>query len=374
MNIPAIKPYFGNYLQNILEDIKLCLESGELTQGHYLSEFETEMKNISGTEYAIGVNSGGTALELVLKAICIKDKEVIVPTDTFIATASSVIQAGGKPMFADIRKETLCLDIEDVLRKITGKTAGIIMVHMFGLIDPDLEKIKNVCKDKVLFLVEDAAHAHGASIDGKKAGNLGDAGCFSFYATKIATTGEGGMITTNNKEMYEELLRLRNHGKSLTEPVHEMVSNNYRLPEIPSIIGIYQLRILEENISRRNAIANIYYKELGNTTGLQLLPRYEKLINSYWRFPVLLDKEVDRKLLQDRLHKNHQIRITWMYEPLCHLQPVYTKMFGYKKGDLPVAEDCMNRLICLPCYLGLSDESVGRVIDGIKKEIISILE
>jgi perosamine synthetase len=369
MSIPAIKPYFGKYLQNIVEDIKLCLESGELTQGHYLSEFEAEMKNISGTEYAVGVSSGGTALELVLKAIDIEDKEVIVPTDTFIATASSVIQAGGKPVFADIKKETLCMDIEDVLRKITDKTAGIIMVHMFGLIDPDLEKIKRVCSDKGLFLIEDAAHAHGASIDGKKAGNLGIAGCFSFYATKIATTGEGGMITTNDRKMYEQILRLRNHGKSLTEPVHEIISNNYRLPEIPSIIGIYQLKILDENIKRRNSIANMYYNELGNTAGLQLLPKYENVVNSYWRFPVLLDKNIDRILLQDRLYKNHQIRITWMYEPLCHLQPVYSKMYGYKNGDFPVAEDCMRRLICLPCYLGLSDESVGIVIEGIKKGI-----
>lgn len=371
-SIEGAQPFFGNRLDAAVDDIREAIESGELTQGDRLAEFESHFAEYVGTRYAVGVNSGGTALELVLKAISVEGKEVIVPTNTFVASASSVIQAGGRPVFADISEDTLCLNAGDVLKKITARTVGIMMVHMFGLVPPDYIDIKQLCQDRGLFLIEDAAHAHGASISGIMAGNLGDAACFSFYATKIITTGEGGMVTTNRKDIYENLMRLRNHGKSLDAPVYEIVSNNYRLAEIPAILGIHQLEDLTENIKRRNDVCHQYRRRLSGLTGVTLLPEFDKAVHAYWRFPLYLDDGINRLSLQNAMREKHGVRITWMYEPLCHLQPVFAARYRYNKGDFPVAEKCMERLICLPAHGRLTDDDVTRICKGLKIEIANM--
>jgi len=217
--------------------------------------------------------------------------------------------------------------------------------------------------------MEDAAHAHGASLSGMMAGNLGDAACFSFYATKIITTGEGGMVTTNRKDIYEKVLKARNHGRSLNEPVYEMVSNNYRMGELPAILGRHQLEDLPENIKRRNDICRQYRRRLNGMAGLTLLPEFDNTVHAYWRFPLYLDDGIDRLSLQKAMQEKHGVRVTWMYEPVCHLQPAFSARYGYKKGDFPVAERCMERLICLPVHGGLSDDDVIRVCEGLKAEI-----
>lgn len=367
--IDGAKPFFGTRIDAILADIKETLQSGELTQGKHLKEFEKRFSDYVGSTYALGVNSGGTALELALKALNIVGKEVIVPTNTFVASASAVIQAGGTPVLAEIRRGTLCLDASDVHRKITAKTAGIMLVHIFGLIPPDYIGIKELCRENGLFLLEDAAHAIGASLSGIMAGNLGDAACFSFYATKIITTGEGGMVTTSRQDIYEKVLSLRNHGRSLNKPVYVDVSNNYRLAELPAILGRHQMEDIRDTIIRRNKIASRYRERLSGIKGLELLPEFENIVNSYWRFPAYLNDNIDRTALQKAMHENLGVRITWMYEPLCHLQPVFSERYGYKQGDFPVGEKCLEQLICLPMHGWLSDDDVNEICDGLTAEI-----
>ncbi len=369
-DILGAQPYFGSAVGPILRDVKSVLKTGQLTQGPHLEAFEKEFSRFTGTRYAAGVHSGGSGLELIVRALDLQGGEIIVPTNTFVASASSVILGGGKVVFADINRDTLALDIKSIENRITPRTRGIMIVYMFGIIPGYMNSIKALCRKHGLFLIEDAAHAHGASYKNAMAGSIGNAACFSFYATKVITTGEGGVITTNDKDLYKKILMLRNHGKSLEGDTFELVSNNYRLAEIPSILGRHQLSAMEKNIRRRNEIAAYYTHELRGVEEIQLLSQSARgLQHSYWRFPVLLKNPSARKELQKLMAGNHGVRITWMYEPLCHLQPLFRKSHRHRKGDFPVAEYCMERLICLPTHLALSDNDLKRVTNALKKEL-----
>ena len=370
-NIYGAQPYFAQDIDSILQDIKKILESCQLTQGKHLIDFENKMKGFVKTKYAVAVSSGGIALELALIALDVRDKEVIVPTQTFIASASSIVRAGGKPVFVDIDHDTLFIDPDDVRKKITNKTVGIMPVHMFGLVPPQLmNELHNIAKTNNLFLIEDAAHAHGASANGKMAGNLGDVGCFSFYATKVITTGEGGVITTNKKDIYEKVLQLRNHGRSLTNQLFDYPGNNFRLAEIPAVLGKYQLLSIDNIVKHRNIIADIYKNELAEMKEVELLKTdFPESSNAYWRFPLYLDKKINRLEFQRKMWEKGKIRITWMYEPLCHLQPVYMKSHKHKKGDFHVAENAIEKLINLPTHCGISKSDANRIMKAFKENI-----
>ena len=368
--ILGAKPYFGNKQKSdqILNGIRGILDSGMLTQGTYVKKFEKCMVNLTNAKYALALSSGGAALELVLNSLDLNGREVIVPTDTFVATANAVIRAGGRPVFADIEEETLCLDPDDLPNRISSSTAGVIYVHMFGLIPPSFQSIRDFCDENGLFLIEDAAHAHGTKFNGESAGSLGTAACFSFYATKIVTTGEGGMVTTDSEDIYKSIQSLRDHGRSVDSTLFDKVSNNYRLPEISSLLGLEQLSILEENVNRRREIAEQYRLRLKRVNGLRLLRGFWDNNCSYWRFPLYLDDFSVRFELQKCMRKNHKVRITWMYEPLCHLQPVFSKVIN-DGIRFPAAEKCMSELICLPCYPGLKDDDIDRICSGLEMEI-----
>ncbi len=361
--IPGMRVEFPEK-EEILRSIEEILDSGEVSQGKYLKSLEGEFAKFVGCKYAVGVNSGGTALELALKALQIKGREVIVPTDTFVATANSVIQAGGTPVFADISAESLSLTIETIRPLLSSKTAAVIVVHMFGIIDPKHEKLHDFCREQGIPFIEDAAHAHGAMYHGEYAGNISDIGCFSFYATKIMNCGEGGILTLNDEALYHRLLQLRNHGKSLTEPIFELVSNNYRLGEIPAAMLLPQLRGLKQNIERRQEIARIYQKGLTEISSIELYQDYPEQLHSYWRYPILLKKDADRDEVQKLLLEKYNVRVNWMYEPLCHLQPVFK---DFRRDALPVAENIIQRQLCLPCYPSLTFSEAERVVTGLRE-------
>jgi len=374
-DIFGARPYFGtnSQINLILDDIKEALETGMLSSGSKTLKFEEMMSSLVGSKYALSVSSGGAALELVLQSLNLNGGEVLVPTDTFVATANSVIKAGGKPVFVDVDKETLCMSLDDIKTKLTAKTVGIIFVYMFGLVPSNFGEISKFCNEKSIFLLEDAAHAHGSKYGNNLAGNLGIAGCFSFYATKILTSGEGGIVTTNNREIYEKVKSLRNHGKSNQTVNYELVSNNYRIPEISSIIGIHQLKILDEILQKRQNIADKYCELLKTIPEVRILDEFINNINcSYWRFPIYISKGIDKIRLQKRMKENHSIRITWMYEPLCHKQPVFNDYIS-KTLRLPVSEESMKRLICLPIYPSLEMEDIIRVCESLDKELNNLM-
>ena len=366
-NIPGAKPFFPNK-QKINSDIRKTLNNGILSSGLFLKKFEDLFCKKTGAKYSAAVNSGGTALEIALESLNIKNKEVIVPTQTFIATANSVIRAGGIPVFCDIDKNTGCVDLDSIKKKISSKTVGIIYVYMFGIIPKSVLDIKKFCKKKNLFLLEDASHAHGASIKNHKIGSIGDLATFSFYSTKILTSGEGGVITTNNKKLYDKCKIILNHGKDPKKNLFVYSGNNFRLSEIQCLLAYNQLKYLDLFIKHRNKIAKIYYENLRDCKFLELFKVYSQSLNTYWRYPLYI-KKGSRKKLQDIFSKKYKIRITWMYEPLCHQQPVFKTSSKYK---LPEAEKSIKKLINLPTHYGVTAIDAKRISKYLKNEIINL--
>jgi perosamine synthetase len=370
-------PYFPEEeIPKILDKIKDVLQNKEmLTMGRHVEEFEKKFSNYIGTKYGIATNSCTSALETTLRSINVIGKEVIVPTQTFMATGASVINAGGKVVFADINPKNYNISLKSIKEKITDKTKAIIVVHFAGLITDEIFEIKELCEDKDIYLIEDCAHAHGASIDGIKAGNIGDVGCFSFYATKIMTTGEGGMMTTNNDELYEKMSSIRNRGLNIksNEEIYINFGSNYRMTEICAILGLSQLKYLDKFVKHRNKIAKIYdetFEELEQKNLVEVIRYPANTIHSYWRYVLKLNENIDRKYFQNTLFKKG-IKIDWPYEPPLHLQPAFKKIYGNYNGLLPVAEREMKKHVCIPIHIKISDNDAIYISETIKKVLLN---
>ena len=367
MKVPAARPFFSEEdIKKILSDIETSLKSGTLTLGPNVKKFEDMFAAYIGVKHAIAVNSGTSSLEIPLRYFDVKNKEVIVPTNSFVASANTVYFAGGRPVLADIREDTLCLNPDDLGKKITSKTKGVIVVHLAGLIPPQMKEIRQVCEDHNLFLIEDAAQAHGASIDGKKAGSLSDAGSFSFFPTKPMTTGEGGMITTDDYDLDKFARSLRHHGIEGRDN-YPRFGYNWRMSDINAIIGIHQLARLDNFVKERNEIARKYTEKLVKLKNIKTIKATSNVVHSYYKFPVILP--FDTTELQKTLKEKYEIETSFLYYPPIHLQPVYQEHFEYKPSMLPVAEDILKRMICLPMFVGITDGQIDYVVESLTKEI-----
>lgn len=369
MSLQSSFPFFDEKsIRKILKDIEAALRSGHLTDGPNVKDFEKRFAEYVGVKHAVAVNSGTSALEIALRHFKLEGREVIVPTNTFVATPNSVLFAGGRPVFADIREDTLCIDPEDVEGKISKRTAGIVVVHVAGLICPQMKELARLCEDNKMFLLEDAAHAHGALFDGKKAGSLGDAGCFSFYPTKVMTSGEGGMITTDDSDLAEAALCMRTHGQD-AKRLMVMLGHNWRMSEVAAIIGKHQLENLERFVVKRNEIAKHYEKALEGIDGVSLFRTPPNVRHSYYKYPVRLSDEIDREKLAFSLKKEFGVETGNVYDPPCHLQPFYMKNFGTRKGDLPVSEKVLRKVLCLPMHYGITRKDVDYVANALRRSI-----
>ena len=350
-------PYFPEEdIKEIIEETKAIL-SGQafLTMGEKVATFEKKFAQYVGTQYAIATNSCTSALEISLRVIGLQPgDEVIVPAQTFIATGSSVVINGGKVVFADV-DENFLLDFNDVKARITQKTKAVIMVHFAGLIHPQILAIKEYLKKKGIYLIEDAAHAHGAKINNTFAGNLGDLGCFSFYSTKIMTTGEGGMITVNDPSLAKLCNSTRNRGLDVeaNSEIFTQLGSNRRFTEFQALLGLAQLKRLEDFVAHRNKIANIYKRVLSplRNKGLIRFQDYaENVRHAYWRFVIWLSADcISREQLKEQAQA-HGIKIDWPYSPLLHLQPVFQKLYGTDKNSLSKAEARAKNHFCLPMH------------------------
>lgn len=376
MRIPILRiPFTDEDISFVQSKIKEVLKSGQLAMGKYVAEFERRFSEFTGTKHAIGVNSGTSALEICLRAVDVRNSSVIVPTNTFMATATSVIHAGGRVIFNDVLKKNLCMDPEDLKEKIQKNTKAVILVHIGGIISSQLKAIQEICEDHKLILIEDAAHAHGSTINGKKAGSLGIAGAFSFYPTKVMTCGEGGIIATDDDEIYNKALILRDHGK----PDHRFNKHtefgyNWRLSEIHAVIGLAQMRKIDWILSERRRIARTYDKKLRDVEGVELIKIPPNVESSYYKYIVYLKEGINRDYVKAKMKDEYGIELTGeVYADPCHSQPVFKKypemMLNKKSDKFPGAEYVCNRHICLPLYPGLTEEEVNYVAESLKSVI-----
>ncbi len=369
MSIPAAKIHFPlEDKKEILGKIDEVLTTGQLTLGKYGKEFESKFAEYIGVKYAVTVNSGTSALEIPLRAFDVKGHSVIVPTNTFFATPASVMHAGGKVIFEDVT-ENLCMDLDNVNESITKDTKGIIVVHIGGNIQPDIKGLKEICEDNNLFLLEDAAHAQGSTLDGKKAGSFGDAAAFSFYPTKVMTSGEGGMITTDDEQIYKRALVFRDQGKAgFFGNVHTELGYNWRMSEIHAVIGLSQFARLEEFIADRRKAAKIYDRELRNLKKIKSIKIPDNVKSNYYKYCALLDEGIDRTNLKKELKEKYGVSLSGeVYELPCHLQPIFKEALGFKGGEFPVAEDMCRRHVCLPVFATMTEEQAKHVVSSLKE-------
>jgi len=366
MRVPPASISFSNEdISNITEEISECLRTGALTLGQNGRQFEEEFAALCRVPYAVAVNSGTSALEIILRAIGVQNREVIVPTNTFFATAAAVIHAGGRVRFADCEPGSFALDLGSLRECLNANTAAIIVVHIGGLITPRISEISDVCKQVGVPLIEDAAHAQGSTFGGQPAGSFGVAAAFSFYPTKVMTSCEGGMITTSDEAIYHEALIYRDQGKEgFTTNYHVRLGYNWRMSEPHAIIGRAQLRRLPEFIQRRRRIADVYDRRLsGRREGVRPLTVPRGVRSNYYKYIALLDPAIDRAALKTALREKFDVGLSGeVYETPCHLQPVFR---GYPAGRLLQAERICAEHICLPISARMESEDAEYVVDSL---------
>ncbi|CEG13927.1 conserved hypothetical protein [groundwater metagenome] len=363
-----------------IEAVTNVLKSKWLSIGPVTEEFENKFKEYSNVKNAYAVNNCTAALHIAHKVLGIKEgDEVICPSLTFVATANSILYCGAKPVFADITSfNDFNISPDDILEKITPKTKAITVVHYAGY-PCDMDAIMEIAEDYNLFVIEDTAHAPGAEYKGKKAGTIGDAGCFSFFSNKNLSTGEGGMIVTDNDSLAEKIRIMRSHGMTtLTWDRHKGHARsydvidlgfNYRGNEIMSAIGLVQLKKLDKNNKKRKEIVDLYKKELKNIKEITIPFKDYNEKSSYHIMPILLSEEVSRNDFIDKLKENG-IQTSIHYPPI-HLFSYYKNKFGFKEGILPKTEFVGKHEVTLPLYPTIVEEDIKYIIEKTKGGVIN---
>jgi perosamine synthetase len=293
-----------------------------------------------------------------------KGDEVIIPAFTMIATANAVTYTGAKVVLVDAEPRTYNIDAERIEKKITLRTKAIIVVHIYGH-PANMDKILGIAKKYKLYVIEDAAEAHGAEYKGKKVGGIGDVGCFSFYGNKIITTGEGGMVITNNRKIAQRATYLRDHTFSKERHFwHKELGFNYRMTNLQAAIGLAQTENIKEFVERKIKIAKLYNSLLKDINGITLAPHTPGIKNVYWAYSILIEKGfgINRDRLRCSL-ANRGIETRAFFIPM-HLQPVYSKVC---KGHFPVAEEICRKGLYLPSGLKLKKDEIRFIVDSIKK-------
>jgi perosamine synthetase len=366
--ITMADPFFDEHdRERIHKEIDNILDKS-LSMGPNVLAFQREFAAKMNVKHAIAMNACTSTLEAALLAHDIKGKEVIIPSQTFIGTGMSVHLNGGIPVFAEISHKTFCLDLDDVKKKVTKNTAGIILVHMTGIITPNILDFKSYCIENELFLIEDAAHSPGAILDNQYAGTIGDAGCFSFFPSKVMTAGEGGMLTTNSDKIANFARSFQNRGRDMTSDteIYNIPGRNVRITEMAALLGRIQLEKLDQFLAKRKSIATIYKNELAILNNkIDILIPEDINSSSFWKVPIILNKNIDRNALTEELN-SLGIVVDWAYNPPLHLQPVFRDLYKTYNGQLPITEDLSSRHICLPCHPGMTEDDAFHVTNSIK--------
>jgi len=371
MKVPFFVPWITNKdKQNVLKS----LNQRWLTNGIFLQKFESNFQKYISSTYSIGVGSGAQALHLAVRGLGIgPGDEVIVPSFTFVATANAVASCGAKPIFADVDLDTFNISIDSIEKLITKKTKAIIPVHYAGQ-SCDMDKINSISKKNNLKIIEDCAHALGSTFKNNKCGNLGAVGCFSFYPTKIITTGEGGMVTCNNLELFKKIKILKSQAMSISSNEREKLATwkydvtdlgyNYRLDEIRSSLGFSQLFRVDQINKMRIKLASIYTNSLSKIKGIETPIIKDNRNHIFHLYSIKITDEYP--LTRDELYQKltqKGIGTSVQYTPV-HLMSYYKKK--NKNRSLKNSEKLMNQVLCLPIFPKMKLKEIQYVIKNIK--------
>ena len=366
MNVQLRKPFFpAQSISNIQQKIRDILISGQLTLGKNVSLFEKNFARYIGVKYAVAVSSATAGLHISLLSLDIKkNEEVIVPAKTFISTANAALYCNAKPKFCDVNESTFQLEPSLLEELITNKTKAIIPVHLGGNVC-DMKKIKKIAKKYELAVIEDAAHAHGSTLDGKMAGTFGDAGVFSFYPDKIMASSDGGIIVTNNRLMFEKLLLLRNVGrKEIGKYDYTEIGYNYRMNEVQAILAQEQLKLLPKILKKRRDIAKKYNSELKENLNIQTQKIFSNVNSGYYAYIMKMTNGNLNQFRKILLEKG--IETSPMFETI-YKTSIYKKLLGKTKCFCPISEKLDKQTFTIPLHPSLSDKQVNYVIKQIKK-------
>jgi len=369
--IPVCEPtLIGNELKYVTD----CMKTNWIgSAGKYIALFEESFAKFSECALGIGCNNGTTAIHLALVSCGIGNgDEVIIPSFTMIATCNAVIYSGAKPVLVDSEMETWNIDVDKIEEKITDRTKAIMPVHTYGH-PVDMDKIRNIAKKHNLLVIEDAAEAHGAEYKGKRIGSLGDCAAFSFYANKIITTGEGGMVVTNDEKIAEKARLLKNHAFIEPRFLHKELGFNYRMTNIQAAIGLGQMEKALELVKRRIDNAKLYNSLLMDVKGITLPPEKEWAKNVYWMYGILIEDDFGMTMneVRDSLKKKG-VDTRSFFIPM-HKQPLFMEnkrnddRFPDCSGSYPISEELCRKGLYLPSSSSLTKDQIEFVVNAIKE-------
>ncbi len=374
MQVPLSSP---DIVEKDIEAVVGVMKTRFLSIGPKVVEFEKKMGNYAGTRYAVAVNSGTSALHLIIRGLGIGEGDkVITAPFSFIASSNCILFERARPLFVDIEEDTLNLDankVEEKLESLNGeklaKVKALLVVDVFGQ-PADWDRFIGIGKKYNLKLIEDSAEALGSEYKGKKCGSFGEAGVFAFYPNKQITTGEGGVLVTDNEELARlaKSMRSQGRGESGEWLDHERLGYNYRMDELSAALGCSQMERIEEILARRAKVAEMYTEKLAEVEEVQvpfIAPYVSRM--SWFVYVIRLNKNINRDKVIKYLSEEG-VQCKPYFTPI-HLQPFYRKMFGYKEGDFPVTEDVTGRTIALPFFNNLQEEQIDYIVEKLREGI-----
>jgi perosamine synthetase len=364
--IPVSEPVLD---ERALANIQEAVQTGWISsEGRFITEFERRWATYCGVAHGIAVCNGTAALEVAIEALALPPgSEVILPSFTIISCVAAVLRAGYRPVLVDCEADTWCLDVAEVERKINARTRAIMPVHIYGHM-ADMDPLVELARRFKLAIVEDAAEAHGATYRDRRAGSIGVMGCFSFYANKIVTTGEGGMVVTGNPELAERVRSLRNLGfRKERRFLHTELGHNFRLTNLQAAIGVAQVERLEEHVARKRNMAALYNSQLRDVHGLRLPVERPGVRNVYWMYGVVLDDSVpfDAAAFAARLREEGVDTRPFFLG--MHEQPVLRERGLFEGERYPVTERIARRGLYLPSGLGLREAEIDTVCTAVRR-------
>jgi perosamine synthetase len=374
VKVPLSSP---DIVEKDIEAVVSVMKTRYLSIGPKIEEFEKKMCDYIGVKYTVAVNSGTSVLHLIIRGLGIGEGDKVLTTPfSFIASSNCILFEKAEPLFVDIDEETLNLDPEKVEEKLKSlkaeelkKVKAMLVVDAFGQ-PADWDRFEEIARKYNLQLIEDSAEALGSEYKGKKCGTFGEAGVFAFYPNKQITTGEGGVLVTDNEELAIAARSMRSQGRGISGEWldHDRLGYNYRMDELAAALGCSQMERIEEILAKRAKVAEIYNHKLAGMDEVQIpyiAPDTSKM--SWFVYVIRLAHGIDREKVMDYLNKEG-VQCKPYFTPI-HLQPFYVDMFGFKKGDFQITEDVSSRTIALPFYTNLTEEQIDYVVSKLKKGI-----